>query len=438
MRILMLPLGTRGDIQPFVALGRALRNTGHEVTVCTSASFASWIEGHGLGYAHMNNDIIDLVNSEAGRRAMEPSGGVLGLPRRLAEASRRFKAIYRRTLAEEWKAAQGAQVLIYNPGAVGGYHIAEALGLPAIMADALPTWVPTRAFPHIVTPSLGLGEWYNRLTHRLMGVIPGVLFGSVVNNWRKETLNLPPRSLFASDLVRADGRRVPVLLSLSSHVVPPPPDWPESVRVTGYWFLDEGQDWQPPPELVEFLAAGPPPVFVSFGSMAGRDPSRKAQVVLDALAQAGQRGLIVTGWGGLRVPDPPREVHVTEFVPYDWLLPRVAAVVHHGGAGTTAAGLRAGKPTVICPFVADQPFWGHRVRALGAGPPPIPQRKLTAGNLAQAIRQTVTDTGMQRRAAELGARIRAEDGVAQAVDFIERYLSAEPSQATTVHRRTHT
>jgi sterol 3beta-glucosyltransferase len=245
--------------------------------------------------------------------------------------------------------------------------------------------------------------------------------GSVVNQWRKETLKLPHRSLFASELVRADGRPVPVLLSFSPNVVPPPPDWPESVQVTGYWFLDEGRTWQPPSCLLEFLAAGSPPVFIGFGSMAGRNPTKTARVVLDALAQSGQRGLIVTGWGGLSIPNPPPEVHVTEFVPYDWLLPRVAAVVHHGGAGTTAAGLRAGNPTLICPFVADQPFWGRRVEELGVGPSPIPQRKLTADNLARAMREAVTNTQMQERAAMLGAKIQAEDGLGNAMAFIEEY-----------------
>lgn len=424
MRILLLTMGTRGDVQPFVALGKRLQQAGHDVAVCASSGFAPWIKEHGLGYAYMNNDIVDLVNSDAGRRAMEGAGGVAGLPKRMLESARRFKPIFRRALAEQWEAAKGAQVIIYNPNAVGGYHIAEALGIVGIMTDAIPTWVPTSAFPHIVAPDLKLGGWYNRLTHRLVGVVPRLLFGSVVSRWRKETLRLPPRSLFASELVRADGRPVPVLLSFSPHVVAPPPDWPNSVRVTGYWFLDEGQNWQPPPRLLEFLAAGPPPVFVGFGSMAGRDPAKTARVALDALARSGQRGLVVTGWGGLSVPDPPQSAHVTEFVPYDWLLPRVAAVVHHGGAGTTAAGLRVGKPTVICPFVADQPFWGRRVAELGVGPSPIPQRNLTADNLTQAIQETMTDTVMRRRAAELGAKIQAEDGLGNAMAFIEEHARA--------------
>jgi sterol 3beta-glucosyltransferase len=421
MRILFLTLGTRGDVQPFVALGKRLQQAGHDVAVCASSGFAPWIKEHGLGYAYMNNDIVDLVYSDTGRRAMERAGSVASLPKQMLDSARRFKPIFRRALAEQWEAAKGAQVIIYNPNAVGGYHIAEALGIVGIMTDAIPTWVPTSAFPHIVTPDLKFGGWYNRLTHHLVGVIPQLLFGSVVSRWRKETLRLPPRSLFASELVRADGRPVPVILSISPNVVAPPPDWPKSVRVTGYWFLDEGQNWQPPPRLLEFLAAGPPPVFVGFGSMAGRDPAKTARVALDAFARSGQRGLVVTGWGGLSVPDPPQSAHVTEFVPYDWLLPRVAAVVHHGGAGTTAAGLRAGKPTVICPFVADQPFWGRRVAELGVGPSPIPQRNLTADNLAQAIQETMTDTRMRRRAAELGAKIQAEDGLGNAMAFIEEH-----------------
>lgn len=419
MRILLLTLGTRGDIQPFLALGQGLKRNGHEVIVCTSSGFEPWIRELGLDYSYMNNEILDLVNSEAGRKSMEGAGGIWGYPKQILEQSRRFKSIFRKTLLDEWEAAQGAQAIVYHPGAAGGYHIAEALGIRSVMADPLPTWIPTKEFPHIVTPDLGLGGWYNRLTHLLIRVVPRLLFGSVVNRWRKKTLNLPSRSLFANDLIQANGQPVPALLAFSRHVLPPPPDWPESVRVTGYWFLDENKSWHAPDSLVEFLKAGTPPVFIGFGSMAGRDPSRKARLVLDALMQSGQRGIIVTGWGGLQISVPPQNVYVAEFIPYDWLLPHVAAVVHHGGAGTTAAGLRAGKPMLICPFVADQPFWGNRVAALGAGPPPIPQRKLTADQLAKAIQQIVADKQMRQRAVELGEKIRAEDGVGNAVEFIE-------------------
>ena len=427
METFLLTLGTRGDVQPFVALGKRLARDGHAVTLCTTANFAPFVERHGLRCAPLDPALVEFTTGDAGRRAIERfGGGPLGKARWIVEAARRFKPIFRRLLVEQWAAAQGAELIVYHPNAVGGYHLAEALGVPGVMADPMPTWVPTGEFPSFVFPTLPLPgrelvAAYNRLTYRLLPRLTRAMYGSVVTTWRRDTLRLPARSLAAGELVRADGAPVPVLLGFSPHVVPRPADWPETVAVTGYWFLDEGEGWEPPPDLAAFLASGRPPVFVGFGSMAGRDPARLAGTVLDALARTGERGVIVRGWGGLAVPDPPPGVFVAESVPYDWLLPRVTAVVHHGGAGSTAAGLRAGTPTVICPFVADQPFWGARVASLGVGPHPIPQRRLTAGALAAAIRTAVSDGEMRARAGRLGALLRAEDGVGNAVAFLERH-----------------
>jgi sterol 3beta-glucosyltransferase len=217
-------------------------------------------------------------------------------------------------------------------------------------------------------------------------------------------------------------RATPMLSAYSPTVIPHPPDWPAHVHVTGYLFLDEQPDWQPAPELQAFLDAGAPPVSVGFGSMAGRNPEQLAGLVVAALARSGQRGILLTGWGGLRAAQVPENVFVVESAPHSWLFPRTAAVVHHGGAGTTAEGLRAGVPNVIVPFAFDQPFWGARVQALGLGPQPIPRKKLTADRLAQAIGSAVTDPGMRRRASACGKAIRAEDGVGNAVAVIRRYF----------------
>jgi sterol 3beta-glucosyltransferase len=424
MRILLLTLGTRGDVQPFIALGRELKKKGHLVTVCTSSSFAPFVEEHGLDYAYLNNDFVDLAKGHAGQRAMEEWGSVRGKLRWMREAARLFKPIFRKTLVEEWRAAQRAEIIVYQPQAVGGFHIAEALGIPGIMADALPTWVPTGEFPNFAFPDLRLGGWFNRLSYRLLPVLTGVMYGSVVKQWRKEVLRLPPRSPLQSDFVRSDGQAVPILYSFSLNVVAPPADWPANLLVTGYWFLGEAENWRPPPDLLAFIEAGPPPVYAGFGSMRGRDPAMTTRIVLQALAESGQRGLLGTAWGGLEVERLPRDTYKIESAPFDWLFPRMAAVVHHGGAGTTAAALLAGKPSVICPFVADQPFWGRRVAALGAGPPPIPQRKLTASSLAAAIVQAVNDAGMKQRAAALREKILTEDGTGCAVKFIEDYARA--------------
>jgi sterol 3beta-glucosyltransferase len=213
-----------------------------------------------------------------------------------------------------------------------------------------------------------------------------------------------------------------MLSAYSPSLIPHPPDWPENIHITGYFFLDSQAEWQPSTELKAFLEAGDPPVYIGFGSMAGRNPEQLARLVSEALVKSGQRGLLLTGWGGLRPELVPDNVFVVDAVPHSWLFPRMAAVVHHGGAGTTAEALRAGVPAVIVPFAFDQPFWGARVKALGLGPDPIPLKKLTADALADAIRIAVTDSDMRQRADSCGKAIRTEDGTGNAAKVIQQYL----------------
>jgi len=224
-----------------------------------------------------------------------------------------------------------------------------------------------------------------------------------------------------------------MLSAYSPSIIPHPADWPESVHVTGYLFLDSQTDWQPSPELKAFLEAGDPPVYIGFGSMAGRNPEELARLATEALTRSDQRGVLLTGWGGLRAESVPDNVFVVEAAPHSWLFPRMAAVVHHGGAGTTAEGLRAGVPTVIVPFAFDQAFWGARVKASGLGPDPIPMKKLTADQLAKAIRIAVTDRDMRQHAKSYGEAIRAEDGTGTAVKIVQQYLG----KPGTVDRKEH-
>lgn len=211
MHILLLTVGTRGDVQPYVALGRGLARAGHAVTVCTTANFAPFVEGHGLECRPLNPELIELATGEAGRRGIERfSGGPLGKARWIVEAARRFKPIFRRLLAEQWAAAQGAEAVVFHPNAVGGYHLAEALGVPGVMGDPMPTWIPTGAFPSFVFPELPgavprrARSAYNRLTYRLLPRLTRGMYGSVVARWRVDTLGLP-RSWPASERVWADG-----------------------------------------------------------------------------------------------------------------------------------------------------------------------------------------------------------------------------------------
>jgi UDP:flavonoid glycosyltransferase YjiC (YdhE family) len=296
--------------------------------------------------------------------------------------------------------------------------LAEKLELPLLQAFVFP-FTPTKTFPGVLFPqSLNrFGGTVNWLSHQLLRQL--IWQGSRAGDTaaRKQVLNLPVSSFFGPRK-SPHLHRYPTLYGFSPSVISKPSDW-QNTYVTGYWFLDAAPDWTPPSGLVDFLQAGPPPVYIGFGSMGNRNPEETADLVLQALAKTGQRAILLTGWSGMRKENLPDNAYLIDSVPHAWLFPRVAAVVHHGGAGTTAAGLRAGVPTVIVPFFGDQGFWGQRVAALGVGTEPIPRKQLTAERLAQAIQTAVSDRAMRQRAAALGAKIRAEDGIASAVAVIQ-------------------
>ena len=239
------------------------------------------------------------------------------------------------------------------------------------------------------------------------------------NKARREILQIAPLP-FLGPFAAQHRQRQTILYGYSPLVVPPPPDWEDFIHVTGYWFPEPPGGWEPPADLVRFLESGPPPVYVGFGSMVNRKPEETTALVLQALARSGQRGVLSAGWGGLKREELPETVHMIDSVPFSWLFPQMAAVVHHGGAGTTSLGLWAGVPAVVTPFMGDQPFWGQRVYELGVGSRPIPRRRLTVDNLAEAIRCAVSDASMRERAALLGERIRAENGLSRAVAVIEQ------------------
>jgi UDP:flavonoid glycosyltransferase YjiC (YdhE family) len=301
-----------------------------------------------------------------------------------------------------------------------GQSIAEALDIPIINIEPTPL-LTTRSFPAPSWPiQRDMGGLHNYFS--------GVAMLRVIWQWYSQFVNDFRQRLGLSTYTFADFYRAlkstPMLSAYSPSIIPHPEDWPESVHVTGYFFPDIPSDWKPSPELKAFLEGGDPPVYIGFGSMAGRSPEKLASLILEALAKSGQRGLLLTGWGGLSANLTTDSVFVVDSAPHSWLFPRMAAVVHHGGAGTTAEGLRAGVPTIVVPFVFDQSFWGARVKTLGLGPDPIPKKHLTADRLANAIRIAVSDPDIKGHANACGEAIRAEDGVDNAVKIIERYLGA--------------
>lgn len=315
----------------------------------------------------------------------------------------------------------GRDTLLGAIGFLSAYHVAEKLRIPFVPAF-LQHVHPTRRLPCMPFPETPawlpegspLHGAYNLSTYWFTDKVLGLL-RRITNQARGEALGLPPMRV-DSPFKKIVKRRQPCLYGFSETVLPKPPDWGSHLDVTDYWFLDSYESWRPPEGLEDFLEAGPAPVCVGFGSMNERDPEETTKIVLEALTLAGHRGILLTGWGGLGNADLPDEVFKVEEVPHDWLFPRVAAAVHHGGAGTTAASLSAGTPTVIVPFIGDQAMWGRRVHALGAGPEPIPRGKLSAEGLAEAIRAAAADDAVRERAAAVAQLIRAEDGVERAVE----------------------
>lgn len=423
MDIALISFGSRGDLQPAVALAVALQRAGHRPRLASYGGFAELAAAHGVDFRPVEGDVAGMLNTDELRAHME--SGKNNPIRLLRSLYAHVRPIADKMVADVTDACRGADVIVSFGGLVfAGLTLSEAFGATLVRADLQPIAVPTRAFPSALAPfPASKSGLVNRLSH----VLITQLFFQVlrpINQTARASLGLP-RWPLRGPMAGAERARVPLLLACSPSVLPKPADWPPHAHVTGYWFLDRPDSFSPPPDLEAFLAEGPPPVYVGFGSMGNRDPARTTRIVLGALERAGQRGVLLTGWGGLRRADVPASVHVADNVPHDWLFPRMAAVVHHGGAGTTAAGLRAGVPSVIIPHFADQPFWAHRVHELGASPRPIPRGRLTEARLAEAITAAVTDPGIRDRAAALGERIRQEDGLGRAVDIIERRARAE-------------
>jgi len=425
MKILIVTFGSRGDVQPYVALGQGLQAAGHSVGLCTSLHFAAFVSGHGLAYLPMNNGFVELLASLEGRAGLERMQSLPGTLLTVARLAPKVGPLQFETLQDAWRAARALRpdLILFHPKLPGVVDIADTLGIPAIMAALFPQYVPTADFPCLGFPNLPLGAGYRRLTYRIVDRLASRIGGGPVRTWRRAN-GLGPRPAQIGLLTDGQGRPIPVLHGYSPHVCPTPKDWPKSAVTVGYWPLRASPRWTPPAALVEFLAAGPPPVYIGFGSMAGSNPARLTTIVLEALRLAGRRGLLASGWGGLAPQRLGGDQFAIQEVPHEWLFPQVAAVVHHGGAGTTAAGLRAGRPTVICPFFADQPFWGRRVQALGAGPAAISQKQLSVERLADAIKAATTDPQIASAAAALGISLRAERGVEHTIAWIERALGS--------------
>lgn len=313
-------------------------------------------------------------------------------------------------LLSSWEACQGSDLLLESPSAMAGIHIAEALGIPYFRAFTMP-WTRTRAYPHaFAVPEHKMGGAYNYFTYVIIDNVFWKASAGQINRWRKKTLGLTRTSLD-----KLQPNKVPFLYNFSPSVVVPPLDYSDWIRVTGYWFLNSPTDWSPPKELTDFIKKartdGKKLVYVGFGSVTVADPAAMTKTVVDSVLKADVRCILSKGWSdrlqekGKDEPEIPlpAEIHQIKQAPHDWLFAQIDAAVHHGGAGTTGASLRAGIPTIIKPFFGDQYFFGQRVEDLGVG---MCVKKLNVSAFSRALWEVTHNERMITKAEILGGQIR--------------------------------
>jgi len=433
----LLTIGSRGDVQPYIALGKALKKEGHSVKIVTHGEFGPWIKSYGLEFMPIAGDPSELMSLMVSHPTISYSF--------VRDAKSKFSSWINELLDSSWKACQDTDVLIESPSSFSGIHIAEALGIAYFRAFTMP-WSRTRAYPNaFMVPDQKLGGSYNYMTHVVFenGYWRGV--SNQVNRWREQTLHIPRTTLAA-----LKQNSVPFLYNISPVVFPPSVDFPEWVKVTGYWFLDEGHDnYQPPEMLREFIKEARQRkkklVYIGFGSIVVEDPQEISRVITQAVLRANVWCILNKGWsergkkkkekGGngkdrkrLRQKynkndqqeknnesEFPPEIFSAGTVPHDWLFPRIDAAVHHGGSGTTGASLKFGLPTVIKPFFGDQKFYGGRVEDLGCG---IALKELTVSSLTAALKEITTNKRLMQKAEAIGSMIRKEKGVQSAIAAI--------------------
>jgi sterol 3beta-glucosyltransferase len=419
MKITIIAVGSRGDVQPCIALGRGLADTGYTVRIVTMETFKQMVLNEGLEFFPVEGDAQALTGDFMNSEMVSDGRNILVMFRAMLRTFGSITGSYEAAFSNE-ELFDSEAILCQLPGGFYGYDLAEALKIPYIALSVIPQEI-TGAWPLSLFPSrMSLGNWYNRLTYLMGQQLVWQPFRKSINRYRHQ-LGLSPTSFFWGNIRLMAQECVPVVQGFSEHVIPTQPEWGSHIHTTGYWTLDE-PDWQPPKDLLDFLNAGSPPVFVGFGSMPVSDPQQTTALILDALKKTGSRCILNTGWANLGTTDLPDSVFLLDYAPYNWLFPQMDAVIHHGGSGTTGLALRSGVPSMVVPFTADQPFWGERTHDLGVGPSPIPFSKLSVDNLAHAVHTLTTNTTMRTNAMRLREAMADENGIEIAVQTIHKYL----------------
>jgi len=412
VKAVLAPVGSRGDVQPMVALGQRMRGAGHDVTLVVAENFRALVEGAGLPYLYGGRDVESVVR-ERGEQVKNPLT-LLTIARGLVD--QQFAALD--------DACEGADLLVGSLLLTAGPSVAEHHGIPICMASYFPAGIPTRELPSPLVGRASGPEWLNRASWAAQAFVVNAALRGPINQHRVRRGLAPIVELQAHALDQCVG-----LLATDAEVGPAPSDWGGRVHVTGFWFLDTPDPL--PADVEAFLDAGEPPVYIGFGSMPNDDPVARSEIIAEACTAVGCRAIVSAGWGGLGRGIAGSRIKTIGAINHRLLFERVAVIVHHGGAGTIAAAARAGVPQVIVPHLFDQFYWASRVETLGLGPPALASQ-FRGSALVSALRVALEDKAMRARAERMGRRISAYSGADRAVAVLERVVAG--TVTATAHR----
>ena len=424
MKIAITTVGTRGDLQPYIALGLGLKKSGHEVLVVSAKNEESFVRNYGLDFYALDVDIQKIMESGDLQEMAKGSNPLKFIISHL-KGSKSLKALMIKTQGEIWNACQRADLIIFHPGMPLGLFLAKEKNKKAILATPFPV-VATKDYPSILFYALPkLGSYYNLLTHFIFDKVFWALAKSPIKEfWNK---NIKSKTNFSISALKQQIKSGQLVLNgyselLFSHSK----EWTNNIHTTGSWIIETEPNFLPPIELNNFINSGEAPIYIGFGSMKDLYSFNKTlSIIIEALGIIKQKAVVGLGWTIKDYKEKlPDNIFLVDSIPHTWLFPKMKMVIHHGGAGTTVTGLRAGKPTIIIPHNADQPAWGLRVFELGVGSRPIKKSKLTADKLASAIIYSQTPN-IIANATMLGQQLQNENGVAKAVQIIDRLISEE-------------
>ena len=382
MKMVIFTLGSRGDVQPYVALAKAAILKGHRAVICTGKSFQALIEENGVEFEQATSDLMAMLETEEGKM-------IVTHPLRHPIKTKHYlntvvNPAFRQTLDDFYRCAKGASVIIYHPKALGTPDIAKALGIPCVSIPPIPITYPIEEFPNLAIHShKNFGKILNKLTYTLMGKAESASIKEV-NDFREKTLGLPKRKsgVYAFEI---DGKEIPIIYPVSKALFPEVKSWENKVSLPGFFYLkNEGEALEA--RVAAFIQAGPAPVVLTFSSMPVKSPARFQAIVTEALRETGDRAIIVIGNSGLSFESKEDQL-ILQAVPHHLLFPLAKGIIHHGGVGTMAAALKSGRPQLIIPFAVDQPFWAHRLARLGYALEPLTEKQLTKEKLVQRLNE---------------------------------------------------